>query len=265
MLPPQIWLRKFRLRRAIRDYPLYDPPHKVEEYRLSRDQAVDNFDYFMRVRQQRAGYFQRWVRRYFRVAITLDEAGVRALNRWGNRYAGLLLVAGPTGNPSDSYFTYDPPWTGEHAGNNVLFDLGITLGEIIIAQCPRLHWDVHPIPAVLPRTTRMLERSPGMSFQRPKLAGFDDPIGEASPLHGVHGFASQMLRYMTTFDGIKRYLSLPRRIRGFIRDELFNNFNSVLRDYPAGDPNRPREQMPPKGYFAFVDDLESGDGDDKDD
>src|ERR1700730_12144481 len=109
MLLPQMWLRKSWLRRALRDYPLYDPPHKVEEYLLSREQAVENFDYFMRVRQQRAAYFQRWLRRYFRVAITPDENGVKALNRWGNKYAGLLLVAAPTGHPTDCYFTYDPP------------------------------------------------------------------------------------------------------------------------------------------------------------
>src|ERR1700730_18045000 len=84
MLLPQMWLRKSWLRRALRDYPLYDPPHKVEEYLLSREQAFENFDYFMRVRQQRAAYFQRWLRRYFRVAITPDENGVKALNRWGN-------------------------------------------------------------------------------------------------------------------------------------------------------------------------------------
>jgi hypothetical protein len=260
-----MWLRKSWLRRALRDYPLYDPPHKVEEYLLSREQAVENFDYFMRVRQQRAAYFQRWLRRYFRVAITPDENGVKALNRWGNKYAGLLLVAAPTGHPTDCYFTYDPPWTGENAGYNVLFDLGITLGEIIIDQCPRLHWDVDPASALLPRTAKMLKRSPGMSFQRPKLTGFDDPVGQASPLHGVHSFASQMFRNLTTFEGIKRYLSRPKRIRRFVRDELLNSFNAVLRDYPAGDPNGLRQQMPLKDYLAFVDELESRDGDDRDD
>ena len=40
MLLPHMWLRKFYLRRALRDYPLYDPPHKVEEYLLSREQAI---------------------------------------------------------------------------------------------------------------------------------------------------------------------------------------------------------------------------------
>jgi hypothetical protein len=255
-----MWLRKLYLRRALRDYPLYDPPRKVEEYLLSREQAIENFDYFMRVRHERAAYFQRWLRHYFRVVITPDEKGVRALNRWRNKYAGFLLVAGPAGDVTDSYFTYDPPWTGNNAGCNALFDMGITLGEIIIALCPKLYWDVDPLSAVLPRTAKMLKRSPGMSFQRPKLTGFDDPVNSASPLHSVYGFAHQMLIYMTTSEGIRRYLRIPERMRRFIRDGLLNGFNGVVRGYQAGDPNEFREQMSPEDYLAFVDDVESRNG-----
>ena len=36
MIPLWVWLRKRRLERALREYPLYDPPHKVEERLLSR-------------------------------------------------------------------------------------------------------------------------------------------------------------------------------------------------------------------------------------
>src|SRR5205823_4133759 len=119
-----------------------------------KEKARENFDYFMRVRQQRLAFFQDWLRRYFRVAVTLDQSGMMALNHWGNKYAGLLLVKGPLGHPNDSYFKYDPPWTGENAGHNVLFDMGIALGEAIIANCPKLHWDADPVSAILPRTAK---------------------------------------------------------------------------------------------------------------
>ena len=261
MLLPQARLRNLWLKRALRGYPIYDPPYKVEEYLLSRDQAIENFDYFMRTRDQRSAYFQLWLRDHFGVAIAPDEGGVKALNRWGNKYAGLLLVARPDGHPRDSYFTYNPPWTGENAGYNVLFDLGITLGEIIITQCPKLHWDVDPVSAVLPRTAKMLKGSPGMSFQRPELTGFDDPVNSVSPLHLVHSFAHQMFRYMRTLEGIRRYLRIPRRMRRFIRDELLNSFNGVTRGYQVGNTNKLREKMSPEDYVAFVDDLESRDGD----
>ena len=151
MLLPQMWLRRVWLRRALRDYPLYDPPHKVEERLLSKEEALENFDYFMRVRQQRLAYFQDWLRRNLCVTLAPNKVGVKALNRWGNKYAGLLLTAGPDGHPNNSYFTYDPPWTGENAGCNVLFDMGIALGEFIIVNCPKLHWALDPLSAMLPR------------------------------------------------------------------------------------------------------------------
>jgi len=253
MLLPQAWLRKRWLARALRDYPLYDPPHKVEERLLTRERATENFDYFMRVRPQRLAYFRGWLRRNFGVTITLDEKGVKALGRWGNKYAGLLLNEGPGGNPTDSYFTYDPPWTGEYAGNNVIFDMGITLGEAMIASCPNLRWDVDPISAILPRTARQLKREAGMSFQRPTLTGFDDPVSGKDPLHDAYEFACQMMDNMTTFEGIHRIYGRPLGIRRLVVDELLNNFKATLRAYPAGDPYKLRGQMDPEEYLKFID------------
>src|SRR4051812_32360629 len=191
---PQMWLRRIWLWRVMKDYPLYDPPHKLEERLLSKAQAAENFDYFMRVRMHRMAYFRDWLRRYFRVRLTPDTKGVKALNRWGNKYAGLLLEAKPNGNPTDTYFTYKPSWTGENAGCNVLFDMGITLGEFVIANCPRTRWDFDPISAVLPRTAKMLKRESGMSFQRPALTGYENPEASWSPLHQLHTFAQLMMQ-----------------------------------------------------------------------
>jgi hypothetical protein len=178
MIPLWVWLRKRRLERALREYPLYDPPHKVEERLLSREKAAENFDYFMRVRLQRVAYFRQWLRRHFGVVVTLDERGVRALNRWAVDYAGLLLVKDVNGNPTMSYFTYDPPWTGESAGHNVIFDMGTMLGEAIVANCPKLRWDFDPISGLLPNEAKVLKQSPGSSCQRPMLTGFDNPAYE---------------------------------------------------------------------------------------
>jgi hypothetical protein len=97
MTLPHVRLKRLWLRRALRGYPLYDPPHKVEEYLLSRAQAGENFDYFMRVRERRVTFFTDWPRRDFRVVITPDDDGVKALNRWGNRFAGLLLTTDANG------------------------------------------------------------------------------------------------------------------------------------------------------------------------
>jgi hypothetical protein len=259
MLLPHMQLRKLWLRRALRDYPLYDPPHKVEERLLSRDKATENFDYFMRVRQERRAFFENWLRRYFSVALTPDEKGVGRLNRWGNKYAGLLFVVGPDGDPADAYFTYSPPWTGENAGYNALFDMGIALGEIIIANCPKLRWDVDPISAILPRTAKQLKQAPGMSFQRPVLTGFDDPTGNAHPLHNVWGFAFHMLVSLATFKGMARLYHQPRAFRRLVEDELLNTFNAVLRGYRNDDPDSLRKYMPAEEYLKFIDSEEADD------
>jgi len=258
MLLLPVWLRQLWLRRALRDYPLYDPPHKVEERLLSREQAVENFDYFMRVRAERVAYFRSWLYRNFWVTVGPDENGVRALNEWGNRFAGLLLTTGADGRVARSYFTYDPPWTGQGAGYNVLFDMGITLGEFLIANCPRFHWDVDPVSAVLPRTGNMLKRSPGMSFQRPKLADLENPGAKGHPLHSVHGFACQMRRYTTMWDGRQRYWRCARFDRQNIRYELLNMFVAIQKSYHEPYVHPLQKQMTREEYLTLVDRMESG-------
>ena len=58
-------LRQKWLRRSLRAYPLYDPPHKIAECLLSREQAIENLDYFLAVRHKRLADFQAWLRRHF--------------------------------------------------------------------------------------------------------------------------------------------------------------------------------------------------------
>jgi hypothetical protein len=62
---------------------------------------------------------------------------------------------------------------------------------------------------------------------------------------------------LTTFEGINRYYNCARDDRGYIRDELVNSFNAVLRDYPAADPYGLRQQMLPEDYLKFVDEVET--------
>jgi hypothetical protein len=263
MLLPHMWLRKLWLRHAWRGYPLYDPPRKVEERLLSKEEANENFEYFMRVRLQRVSYFRDWLLRYFGVTVTLDEKGIRALNRWGNKYAGLLLVVGPDGHPvADCYFSYDPPWTGKYTGYNIIFDMGITLGEAIIANCPKLRWDPDPVSAVLPHRARQLKRT-STGFQRAMLTGFDDLVSCRIPLEDAYSFARQMMRTMTTWRGINLYYSNPWGFRRPILEQFLNVFVGARRDYPAGDPYKLRGRMEPQEYAQFID-AQTDDEDDHD-
>jgi hypothetical protein len=249
----RFWLRKSSLERALRDYPLYDPPHKVEERLLSRELAAENFHYFMRVRLDRLAYFRDWLHREFGFRISLDERGMHGLCRWGNRYAGRLLTKGPDGHSTTSYFTYDPPWTGENAGHNVVFDMGIALGEAIIANCPKLRWDFDPISAMLPSTAKLLKRTPGVGFQRPVLTGYNNPAYEVAPLEKAGFFARQMMRHVVSVEDIRNFRRLHWQDRRRICEQLFNNFKQAVMDYPEGDPQKLREEMGPEGYLQVVD------------
>jgi hypothetical protein len=253
MLLPHMWLRKLWLRHTLRRYPLYDPPNKVEERLLSPEKARENFDYFMQVREQRVAFFYEWLHRHFWITLTPDSDGVRALNRWGNRYAGLLLERNPRGNLTHTYFTYDPAWTGDNAGCNALFDMGITLGESLIACCPKLRWDFEPTATVLPRSAKKLQRSPGMSFQRPELTGSDNPTWTWSPLHSVFTFANQMSREITTFKGRGRFLARSKESRRRFREQLSNSFESMLSYYPAFDPHGLQQKLPKADYLDLID------------
>jgi hypothetical protein len=245
--------RKERLERALPEYPPYDPPHKVEERLLSRMEATQNFDYFMRVRLDRLAYFRTWLEQQFGFKISFDEPGVRELSRWGNEYAGFLLPKGPGGHPTMSYFDYDPPWTAENAGLNVLFDMGITFGEAIVANCPNVHWDIDPVSALLPATAKLLKQTAGTSFQRPSLTGFDNPVYEVMPLHRTYLFAVQMMRSVTTVEGATKFHQLHRRQRRRICDQLIDHFSETLRNYPEGDPAGLRQELGDDAYLKLVD------------
>jgi hypothetical protein len=108
----------------------------------------------------------------------------------------------------------------------------------------------------------MLKKSPGMSFQRPLLAGFDDANVTADPLHSVYGFAHQMMLYTRTWDGLKRYYKQPQFVRQNIRWELLRIFKAVLRDYLAGGSDALRDKMSREEYLRFVDEIESENGED---
>jgi hypothetical protein len=257
MMLPQALLRKQWLRRALRHYPLYDPPYKVEERLLSRTQAQGNFDYFMQTRQERVGFLVSWLERYFWTTITIDSKGVKALNRWGNKYAGLLQLENEKGRPTNSFFTYQPPWLDENAGCNVLFDMGTVFGEIFIATTPKLYWALEPTAELLPRSSRLLQKIPGMSFQRPNLTGWDDPTNEMSVHHSVWQFAYLMTGRMTTFEGYARYKRMGRIDRRHFRDQLINSFLSISRKDSADldEFTRLRRDMAPDEYARLMDDI----------
>jgi hypothetical protein len=46
---------------------------------------------------------------------------------------------------------------------------------------------------------------------------------------------------------------MSRYGRRLVRDQVLNEFNAALRDYPSGDPNKLREQIPPEDFLKVMD------------
>ncbi len=141
MLLPQYWLRRERLKRALVNYPMYDPPHKVEDRVLPREKALENFQYFLDVRQERVRFFINWLVSKFGVEASLKQKGIKHTIEWAENYIGILMPL-DTWKTSEVFIGYAKPWTGRYAGANALFDLGATLGEAIIHQRPCLTWQM---------------------------------------------------------------------------------------------------------------------------
>ncbi|MCL8385351.1 hypothetical protein [Xanthobacter aminoxidans] len=65
ILKPRYWYPYLRMSRALVDYPIYAPPHLKCESDLTDDEAQENFDYFMKVKDQRLDMFLDWMWRNF--------------------------------------------------------------------------------------------------------------------------------------------------------------------------------------------------------
>lgn len=164
MIYPRLFLKHWKVRRAIVDYPLYEVPNKQAEETLDEARVQENFAYFMRVRLDRLAYFQKWLREWFRVRASLDGNGLLAVNAWINAYGGGLI--GDRFGSATVFATYQPTWAGEYIGYNVMVDIGIFLGEYLIAKRPKLHWDIyrgHPDED---------GKLTGLNLKRPQLGGF---------------------------------------------------------------------------------------------
>ena len=137
------------------DYPLYQPPHRqgpnflrnreshseddygryIHEFTARSDQ---NFLYFMEQRATRIAALQAFLGK-FGVSASLDDAGLASVSAWmaENGYA---LAKFKDETVRQAFYQAQTPWTERLRGLNVIFDLGIFLGESLIQKQPRLHW-----------------------------------------------------------------------------------------------------------------------------
>jgi len=174
MIYPTLYFKHFKVRRAVTNYPLYDVPNKQAEATLDEARVQENFDYFMKARLNRLAFFQKWLNDWFGVKASLNGEGLLALNGWAYAYGGGLI--GDRYDTATVFATYQPLWVREYAGYNVMVDIGIFVGEYLIAKRPQLRWEIY---RGHPNEDGELI---GPNLQRPHLGGFprgwgDDVLG----------------------------------------------------------------------------------------
>jgi len=168
MINPVCWLRFQRTRRAVADYPLYDPPNKAAEGTLPIKEIEDNFAYFINVRLQRLAFFRLWLSNHFGVEASLNGAGVLAIEKWADQFSGGLVM--DSAESSEIFRTYRPDWEGKRRGYNVLVDVAIFLGEFLISKRSHLYWTL--LKDEKGSCVDGREGPIGFTFGRPDLAGF---------------------------------------------------------------------------------------------
>jgi hypothetical protein len=89
LLRPTALPRFFRVRAALSDYPVYDPPHHKNSAFLDFESARENRQYFLDHRAVRLDALRRLLRG-FEVDLALQGAGLAAVSAWFPRYGGLL-------------------------------------------------------------------------------------------------------------------------------------------------------------------------------
>src|SRR6201995_2396114 len=125
--------------RSLPDYPVYAPPFRYEQNKIpSREQIEQNYQYFLQHKADRLKYLAGYLAS-FSVPLTLEPATLPLIGRWLYRYGGHLDPGG-----GDVVFVlghYNPPWTGEYHGLNVMNDLSIFAGDYIVSRNKETRWD----------------------------------------------------------------------------------------------------------------------------
>lgn len=142
--------------RALVDYPVYEPPHRQGPAYLRRlpnqseekhsillrefaERGRENFSNLMEHRDARMTALRTFLAK-FDVQMGFDDAGLAAVSAWCPGNCGALVASLREDATRQVFFSMRQPWTEQWRGLNVIFDLGLFLGECLIVRSPRLHW-----------------------------------------------------------------------------------------------------------------------------
>jgi hypothetical protein len=154
--PKHLIEHRRRMFDLLHDYPVYEPPHRQGPNCLNQDARQSTDEYVRSVQELVARgeenvYRLRQAHRHERLAalraflskfdveVCTDDTGLGAVSAWCPGNCG-ALIANMRDHATRQAFFQLAPWTGESRGLNVVFDLGVFLGECVIARNPKLHW-----------------------------------------------------------------------------------------------------------------------------
>jgi hypothetical protein len=175
---PRHWSARRRVRRALRDYPVYRPPFEGIEMLMSEAHARANFDYFISQRAARREALRRFLAP-FGVLLEFSEASKVSLDAWLAKFGAFLYVR----EKGSSYASRHPAWEGPRLGLNVIHDLAAFLGDFAIQESPTLSWEMYSdVPSGMQARTE--------HFQKPAIHGFPyNPRWRFFPLWMFIGYA----------------------------------------------------------------------------
>ena len=159
-----------RMFEALADYPVYEPPYrqgpnhpsqllnrgKEEHFKSYRDflaHGRENFTYFMEHRDARLAALGTFLEK-FEVKMDIDDNGLNSVSAWCPQNCGALVADLRTDAVRQAFLQMSEPWEGWRCGFNVIFDIGVFLGECVIARNKRLNWEYRPGASYDGRTDR---------------------------------------------------------------------------------------------------------------
>jgi hypothetical protein len=119
-------INRRRIWKTLPDYPVYSPPFHDSEAVLAKREIKANYDYFLEQKARRLEYLTSYLRS-FSVDLSLSPEALPALDGWFYRYGGHLISDG--GELIDAMQDYEPAWTGEYHGVNIVHDISIFAGD----------------------------------------------------------------------------------------------------------------------------------------
>jgi hypothetical protein len=224
--PKELIERRQVLSTPLADYPLYLPPHRQgpnflrrrhnqteEEYVSYIHEFVarseQNFLYFMEQRATRLAALQAFLGT-FGVSASPDDAGLASVSAW-LRDNGFALANLRDKVVVETFYRMQTPWSERLRGLNVIFDLGVFLGESLIRKQPRLHWKFIPGSSDYGESAGTGHHIDG--FRRKGKGGWMDPAGY------ILGCC------LIDLNDIHSYSPTPRALRNY------NILVGVVRDY----------------------------------